>query len=44
MCVETLRTMFIFPDTINLRGHMPRFSGKINVFPPKSLETPLNVC
>ena len=28
-----------FSERIDLRGHMPRFSWKINVFPPMSLET-----
>ena len=29
-----------FSKTINLRGHMPRFTVKMNVFPSISLETP----
>ena len=29
-----------FSETINLRGHMPRFTLKMNVFPSISLETP----
>ena len=29
-----------FSKTIELRGHMPRFTLKINVFPSISLETP----
>ena len=33
MCVETLRTRLIFPRWLNLRGHMTRFTWKMNVFP-----------
>ena len=40
MCVETLRTVARFSKTIDLRGHMPRFTWKIYVFPSMSLETP----
>ena len=29
-----------FSKTINLRGHRPRFTLKVNVFPCISLETP----
>ena len=29
-----------FSETINLRGHMPRFTWKMNVFPSISLESP----
>ena len=29
-----------FSNTIDLRGHMPRFTGKMNVFPSISLESP----
>ena len=29
-----------FSKTIDLRGYMPRFTLKMNVFPPMSLETP----
>ena len=29
-----------FSETINLRGHMPRFTQKMNVFPSISLEMP----
>ena len=32
-----------FSKTIDLRGHMPRFSWKMNVFPPMSMET-LEMC
>ena len=30
-----------FSETINLRGHMPRFTLKMNISPSISLETPL---
>ena len=40
MCVETLRTMLIFPREIDLRGHMPRFTLEMNIFPSISWETP----
>ena len=40
MCVETLRTGLDFSEMINLRGHMPRFTLKMNVFPSIFLETP----
>ena len=33
-----------FSKKINLRGHMPRFTFKMNIFPPISLETNYNVC
>ena len=33
-----------FSKTINLRGHMPRFTLKINVFPMYLLRNPINVC
>ena len=29
-----------FSKTTDLRGHMPRFTLKVNVFPSISLETP----
>ena len=38
MCVETLRTGFVFSETIDLRGHMPRFTLKMNIFPSIFLE------
>ena len=44
MCVETLRTVLIFAEMINLRGHMPRFTLKMNVFPSMSLRNIINVC
>ena len=44
MCVENLRTGTWFSKTIDLRGDMPRFTLKMNIFPSISLETPLNVC
>ena len=85
MCVETLRTVLIFPrqliwgvtylglvekwmfshlspqkshkcvcwnpqnrarfsKTIDLRGYMPRFTLKMNIFPSISLRNPINVC
>ena len=40
MCVETIRTGLNFSETIDLRGHMPRFTLKMNVFPSISLENP----
>ena len=39
MLVETLRTGLIFPKMINLRGHMPRFTLKMNISASISLET-----
>ena len=33
MCVETPQNRACFSETIDLRGHMPRFSLKMNVFP-----------
>ena len=39
MCVETLRTGLDFSEMIDLRGHMPRFTLKMNVFPSIFLET-----
>ena len=44
MCVGTVRTVLIFPKTINLRGHMPRFTWKINVFPLYVFGNPINGC
>ena len=32
MCVETLRTGLHFSETIDMRGHMLRFTLKLNVF------------
>ena len=32
MCVETLRTGLVLSKTINLRGHMPRFTLKMSMF------------
>ena len=41
MCVETLRRGIIFLRmTIDLSGHMPRFTLKMNIFPFIFLETP----
>ena len=40
MCVETIRTELVFSKTIDLRGHMPRFTPKMNVFPSIFLEMP----
>ena len=40
MGVGTLRTGLISSKTIDLRGHMPRFTLKMNVFPSISLESP----
>ena len=39
MCVETLRTGLDFSETIDLRGDMPRFTLKMNIFPSIFLET-----
>ena len=33
MCVETIRTGLDFLKMINLKGHMPRFTLKMNVVP-----------
>ena len=33
-----------FSKTINLRGHMPRFTLKIEQFPIYLLRRPINVC
>ena len=33
-----------FSKTINLRGHMPRFTLKMNIFPSISSRNPRNVC
>ena len=32
MCVETLRTGLFFSEMIDLRGHMPRFTLKMNIY------------
>ena len=40
MFVETIRTGLVFSETIDVRGHMPRFTQKMNVFPSIPLETP----
>ena len=40
MCVETLRTGLVFSEMMNLKGHMPRFTLKMNVFQSIFLETP----
>ena len=37
--MTTFRTGLNFSKTINLRGHMPRFTLKMNIFPSISLET-----
>ena len=44
MCVETIGTVLIFPRAIDLRGHMPRFTLKMNIFPSISSKNPINVC
>ena len=36
MCVETLKTGLTLSEMIDLRGHMPRFTLKMNVFPSSS--------
>ena len=33
-----------FSEMIDLRGHIPRFSWKMNIFPHMSLGNPINVC
>ena len=33
-----------FSETIDLWGHMPRFTLKMNIFPSMSLRNPINVC
>ena len=33
-----------FPEMINLRGHMPRITLRMNIFPSILLENPINVC
>ena len=40
MCVETLQNRARFSETIDLRGHMPSFTWKMNIFPYISLEIP----
>ena len=40
MYVETLRVGLDVSEMINLRGHMARFTLKINIFPSITLETP----
>ena len=44
MCVETHRTGLVFSETIDLRGHMPRFTQKMNIFPIYLHGNPINVC
>ena len=44
MCVETLRTGLVFLRMIDLRGHMPRFTIKMNVLPSISLRNTINMC
>ena len=39
MCVETLRIGLVFLND-QFEGYIPRFTLKMNVFPPISLETP----
>ena len=40
MGVENSQNRAHFSKTIDLRGHMPRFTLKMNIFPPISLELP----
>ena len=40
MGAGTIRTGLIFLKMIDLMGHMPRFTLKMNVFPSVSLELP----
>ena len=44
MCVETLRTVLFFSEMIDLRGHMPRFTLKMNIFTTFVLGNTINVC
>ena len=44
MCVETIRTGFVFSKTIDLRGHMPRFTLKNECFPICLLGNTINGC
>ena len=39
MCVETPQNMVHFSEMMNLKGHMPRFTLKMNVFPSIFWET-----
>ena len=44
MCVETHRAGHVFTEMIDLRGHLAKFTLKMNVFQSISLETSINVC
>ena len=44
MCVETHRTVLVFSEMINLRGHMPGVYSKNECFPIYLLGNPINVC
>ena len=40
MCVESSQNRARFSEMIDLRGHMSRFTLKMNIFPSMSLEIP----
>ena len=44
MCVRNPRNRPEFSGTIDLRGHMPRFTQKMNISHLPSLGNPINVC
>ena len=44
MCVETLRTGHVFTEMIDLMGHLPKFTLKMNVLPIYLLRNLINVC
>ena len=44
ICVETLRTVLVFPRRSIWGGHMPRFTLKNEHFPIYLLRNPINVC
>ena len=43
MCVETHRYRAHFSETMDLRGHMPRFTLKTDHFPIYFLGNPIHV-
>ena len=43
MCVETLRTVLIFSEMIDFRGHMPRFTLRNEHFPTYLIRIARNV-
>ena len=40
VCLNLQNSAHVFPRMIDLRGHMPRFTLKMNVFPSIYSETP----